>query len=250
MRRSPPVHSRSARLPSIIVQTESPSPASRSPMRARAALRALPIMGVGLSIIYLRVIRPWQLRWGATDDEVRRAMPGDEIIRHPTFNATRAVTVEAPASNVWPWIVQIGFGRAGWYAYDLLDNLGRPSAKQIIPQLQHIEAGQLIPFYQGIGAPEGVGLKVKAIEPGRWMLWWDDKSQDSTWAWVLYPIDRQQTRLVTRVRMRYRWTKPSILFNLLVEFADFIMMRRCLLGIKQRAQSLAPRGGTLLPQDE
>jgi hypothetical protein len=207
-------------------------------MRARGARSALPIVGIGVSV-YLRVIRPWQLRWGATDDEVRRAMPGDEIVARPTFNATRAVTVQAPPSMIWPWILQIGFGRAGWYAYDLLDNFGRPSAKHIIPEFQHLQAGDLVPMYQGIGAPEGVGLKVKAVEPERWILWWDDKTQDPTWTWALYPIDMQQTRLVTRVRMRYRWTKPTILFSLLVEFTDLVMMRKCLLGIKQRAESPA-----------
>lgn len=207
-------------------------------MRARAALGALPIIGIGVSV-YLQVIRPWQLRWGATDDEVRRAMPGDEIVTRPTFNATRAVTVEAPPSRIWPWIVQIGFGRAGWYTYDLLDNLGRPSATRIIPELQHLQAGDLVSFYQGIGAPEGVGLTVKALQPERWVLWWDDKTQDTTWMWALDPVDEQRTRLVTRVRMRYRWTRPSILFGLLVEFADLVMMRKCLLGIKQRTESLA-----------
>jgi len=166
-------------------------------------------------------------------------MPGDEIVARPTFNATRAVTVQAPPSRIWPWIVQIGFGKAGWYSYDLLDNFGRPSAKQIIPEFQHLQAGDLVPMYQGIGAPEGVGMKVKAIEPERWILWWDDNTQDTTWTWALYPTDRQQTRLVTRVRMRYRWTKPTILFSLLVEFTDLVMMRKCLLGIKQRAESPA-----------
>jgi hypothetical protein len=207
-------------------------------MRARGALRALPIVGIGVSV-YLQVIRPWQLRWGATDDEVHRAMPGDELVTRPTFNATRAVTVEAPPSLIWPWIVQLGFGKAGWYSYDLLDNFGRPSATRIIPELQHLQAGDVVPFYQGIGAPEGVGLKVKAIEPEQWVLWWDDKTQDTTWTWALYPIDQQRTRLITRVRMRDRWTKPTILFSLLVEFADLVMMRKCLLGIQQRAESLA-----------
>ena len=82
-------------------------------MRIRAALRILPILVIGAGV-YLRVIRPWQLRWGATDDEIRRAMPGDEIVTRPTFNATRAVTVDAPPSMIWPWILQIGFGKAGW----------------------------------------------------------------------------------------------------------------------------------------
>jgi hypothetical protein len=103
-------------------------------MRARAALRALPILGIGVRV-YLQLLRPWQLRWGATDDELRRAMPGDELVTRPSFNATRAVTVQAQPSVIWPWIVQIGFGRAGWYSYDLLDNLGRPSARRIIAEL-------------------------------------------------------------------------------------------------------------------
>ena len=149
-------------------------------MPTRAALRTLAILGAGLSV-YLRVIRPWQLRWGATDDEVRRTMPGDEIVTRPTFNATRAVIVDASPSTIWPWIVQIGFGKAGWYTYDLLDNFGRPSARHIIPELQHLQVGDLIPMYRGIGAPEGVGMKVKAVEPEQWMLWWDDKTQDTTW---------------------------------------------------------------------
>jgi hypothetical protein len=207
-------------------------------MRPRAPLTTLPILGIGLGV-YLRVIRPWQLRWGATDDEVRRTMPGDELVARPTFNATRAVTVQAPPSLIWPWIVQIGFGRAGWYSYDLLDNFGRPSATRITSDLQHLRPGDVVPFYQGIGAPEGVGLKVKAVEPEQWVLWWDDKTHDTTWAWGLYPVDEQRTRLITRVRMRYRWTEPSILFSLLIEFADLMMMRKCLLSIKQRAERLA-----------
>jgi hypothetical protein len=125
-------------------------------MHTQAALRALPILGIGLGV-YLRVIRPWQLRWGATDDEVRRVMPGDEIVARPTFNGTRAVTVAAPPSLIWPWIVQIGFSRAGWYSYDLLDNVGRPSATRIIPELQHLQPGDVVPIYRGIGAPQGSG---------------------------------------------------------------------------------------------
>ena len=95
-------------------------------MRVRAVLRTLRIIGIGVSV-YLRVIRPWQLRWGATDDELRRAMPGDEIVTCPTFNATRAVTVQAPPSMIWPWIVQIGFGKAGWYTYDCSTTSGGPA---------------------------------------------------------------------------------------------------------------------------
>lgn len=180
---------------------------------------------------YVRFLRPWQLRWGATDDEVVRAMPGDDMVAHPTFNATRALTIQARPEEIWPWLAQVGVTRAGWYSYDWLDNLGRPSAERIHPEWQRMTVGDLIPV-----SPDGkVGMWVKAVEPNRWMLWWD-KQGDTTWYWGLYPPDARRTRLLTRVRMRYRWISPVILFDLLVEFTDIIMMRKCLLGIKRRAE--------------
>lgn len=82
----------------------------------------IPILLVFTLPLYLLWIRPWQLRWGATDEEVNRAMPGDDIVRRPTFNATRGVTVHARPEDLWPWMVQIGCMRAGWYSYDWIDN--------------------------------------------------------------------------------------------------------------------------------
>ena len=195
-------------------------------------------IGVGLAalaavaaVTYLRFIRPWQLRWGATNAEVARAMPGDDVVKFPTFNATRGVTIQTRPEEIWPWLLQIGVTRAGWYSYDLFDNLGKPSAERIIPELQHVAVGDVIPM-----SPDGKqGLRVKDFEANQWMLWWDNKG-DSTWYWGLYPQDDSQTRLITRVRMHYRWLKPSILFSLLVEFTDIAMMRKCMLGIKQRAE--------------
>jgi len=189
------------------------------------------VLGTILFGVYLRFIRPWQLRWGATDEEVERAMPGDDVVKHPTFNATRGVTVQARPEEIWPWLLQMGVTRAGWYSYDLFDNLGKPSAERIIPELQHVEVGDVIPM-----SPDGKqGLWVKDFEPNQWMLWWDNKG-DSTWYWGLYPQDESHTRLITRVRLCYRWTKPSILFSMLVEFTDIVMMRKCMLGIKWRVE--------------
>ena len=82
--------------------------------------------------------RRWHLQWGATDQELAMALPGDEMVQRPHFNFTRAVTIQARPEEIWPWLVQIGYGRAGWYSYDLLDNLGRPSAERIIPELQQL----------------------------------------------------------------------------------------------------------------
>jgi hypothetical protein len=195
-------------------------------------------IGIGLAAmgavslgVYLRFIRPWQLRWGATGEEVARAMPGDDVVKPPTFNATRAVTIQAQPEEIWPWLVQIGVTRAGWYSYDWLDNLGRPSAQRILPQFQHVAVGDVIPM-----SPDGKqGMVVKDFEANQWMLWWDNQG-DATWYWGLYPQDDSRTRLITRVRMHYRWLEPSILFSLLVEFTDIVMMRKCMLSIKQRTE--------------
>ena len=194
---------------------------------------AIVIVGLGFFGLY----RPWQLRWGATREEVARSMPGDEVVPRPTFNTTRAVTVRAKPKDIWPWIVQIGFGRGGWYSYDLLDNLGHHSAERIVPEFQHIEAGDLIPM----GPGEDSGIWVKEFVPNRWMLWWNKKNELSTWVWALDPMPDGSTRLVTRVRSRSSWGHPisAFVWLLMLEVADFPMMRKCLLSIKRRAEALA-----------
>jgi hypothetical protein len=180
--------------------------------------------------------RPWQMNWGATAEEVARSMPGDEVVPFPTFNATRAVTIEAPPEVIWPWIAQIGFGRAGWYSYDLLDNLGRHSAENLIPELQQIAVGDPIPM----GPGGSTGAWVKDFEVDRSILWWHQKTKQSTWVWTLDPMPDGTTRLVTRIRSRSTWRHPSTVMWLpIVEVADFPMMRKCLLGIKRRAERLA-----------
>ena len=187
----------------------------------------LAALGAVLFGVYFRFIRPWQLRWGATDEEVARAMSGDEVVKQPTFNATRAVTIQARPEEIWPWLVQIGCKRAGWYSYDWIDNLGIPSANRIVPELQHLEVGDLIPF-----SPDGKqGMWVKAFERNRWLLWWDKKG-DATWYWGLYPFEESQTRLITRNRVRYTWTLPWVIYYLLLDFGDIVMIRKCMLGIK------------------
>jgi hypothetical protein len=174
---------------------------------------------------------PWQLRWGATDAEVKRSMPGDEIVSKPSFNATRAVTIHAPAQNIYPWIVQMDVTQAGWYSYDLLDNLGRRSAESLLPEHQNIQIGDLIPI-----SPDGKqGMWVKYFRKNKWMLWWDKKG-DTTWIWEIHPEGENQFRLITRIRVKYRLFSSAVLFNLLTEFFDLLMMRKSMLGIKRRAE--------------
>lgn len=180
--------------------------------------------------------RAWHLRWGATDAEVDGLMPGDEIVPNASFNATRAITIAAPIERVWPWLVQMGYRRAGFYTYDLLDNAGYASADRILMQFQQPKIGDWIPMTRNVNAT--TAFKVKAFLTNRWLLW---AKPDSTWAWTLTPLAEGRTRLVTRLKQRYPWEAPAMaLFTLLLlEFGDFPMMRRMLQGIKVRAEAMA-----------
>ena len=189
-----------------------------------------------IAMAFIGLYRPWHLKWGATREELARSMTGDDIVQRPAFNATRVVSIDARPEDIWPWIAQIGFGRAGWYSYDLFDNLGRHSSERIVPELQHLEVGDLVP----LGPGEGSGMFVKELVLNRSMLWWTGKDGQTTWAWGLYPTSGGATRLVTRVRAPFSWRQPvSAVWILLDEVADFPMMRKCLLGIKRRAEAQA-----------
>jgi hypothetical protein len=96
----------------------------------KRALAGAALLG-GLTAAYVGFIRPRQMRWGATDEEATRTLPHDDLVPDPTWNSTRAITVEATPEQIWPWLVQVGWGRAGYYGYDLIDNGGKPSAWEI-----------------------------------------------------------------------------------------------------------------------
>jgi len=181
--------------------------------------------------------RRWHRHWGSTAAERAGAMPGDELLRRAQFRATRAVTIAAPPQVVWPWLVQVGALRAGWYSNDLLDNLGHPSATTIVPELQHLEIGQWVPMAPSGPPASSNAFRVHSFEVDRWLLW---TKPDSTWAWRLTPTS-QCTRLVTRVRAVYDWRHPlsALLGVVLLEFGDFAMQRRMLRGIKARAEAMA-----------
>jgi hypothetical protein len=185
--------------------------------------------------------RRWHLRWGATDDEVHGSMPGDEIVASPSFNATRAITIDAPPELVWPWIVQMGYRRAGFYTYALLDNAGYDSADRILEEYQPPRIGDWVPMAKQVN--ETTAFRVQAFELNRWLLW---EKPDSTWAWKLLPLDGGCTRLILRLKARYAWERPgsAILTLILLEFGDFPMMRRVLQGIKVRAERMTAARST------
>lgn len=187
---------------------------------------------VALVVIYYLWVRPWQLRWGASDEEYTKSMPGDDIVQHPHFAATRAVNVEAPPEAIWPWIRQMGYGRAGWYSYDFIDHLGKPSSWSILPEFQNLKVGDDIPFTPW----NWLGMRVLAIEENHMI--WQDRQDGGTWLWFLEATDENHTRLITHRRVRYKWFSAWVVYLLVQDVADIIMMRKCMLGIKARAEKL------------
>jgi hypothetical protein len=180
----------------------------------------------------------WRLRgpiltWGATEEEARSRLPGDELLEDADGVATRAIAIEAPVSAVWPWLVQIGPSpRGGAYTYDWIENLlglNMHSADQLLPEFQHPKIGDTI----GYGTNR---MRLELIDPGRAFAW---RSEDGNWVWSF--VVREQdgvTRLISRNRFRLP-TLAARLGMLLMEPASLVMERKMLIGIKQRAERLA-----------
>jgi hypothetical protein len=118
-------------------------------------------------VVYAVVLRPRMVRWGASDDEVARSFPGEELVPDGTRAATMAITIEAPPSEVWPWLVQMGWGRAGWYSWDRLDNGGRPSAHELHSEWQDLSVGDHLAAWSPGGAVNA--WEVAALEPERFL---------------------------------------------------------------------------------
>jgi len=178
--------------------------------------------------LFYWVYRPWQLTWGATSEEISRGMPGDEIVEKPSFNATRGVTVNAPPEHIWPWIVQIGYKKAGFYSWDVLDNDGVASAERIIAEYQQLKLGDAVPLSRDSSAT------VAGLERPKELVLVFPPDTPATWAWALYPIDSTRTRLVTRLRVR----PGSMRAQFMLDAFEIVMMRKHLLGIKRRAERL------------
>ncbi|UBU18293.1 hypothetical protein [Nonomuraea gerenzanensis] len=184
---------------------------------------------------YLLLIRPWQLRWGATREEARAPMPGDEIAPRAHLQATRAITIDAPPKEVWPWLVQMGgYTRAGWYSYDRIDNAGRPSAGRIVPELQDLQVGDVMPT-----APDGSGFTVERIDPPSTLVLSIHAYEGTVSCCVTLRESGDGSRLVLRLRVRARPTLRGLAFLALMETGDFVMMRKQLLTIRARAEGAA-----------
>jgi hypothetical protein len=179
------------------------------------------------------LLRRRHLTWGATTAEVAAAMPGDELLPRAQYRTTRAITIDATPAEVWPWLVQVGYRRAGWYAGDLLDNFARPSVQRIVPELQDIHVGQWLSM---VPKPsERTAFLVDSFAEPSWLLW---RTPNRSWGWRLVPLEGGRTRLITRLTTLYEWRRPLALGTVvLMECADFPMMRRMLRGIRDRAEA-------------
>jgi hypothetical protein len=209
-------------------------------MRRRYVTSVIAIGGAAAA--YIRLARPRQLRWGATNQESDGSLPGDDLIANPDLTATRAITVHTSADQVWPWIAQLGQGRGGFYSYDVLENLvgcDIHSADQIVPEWQAITVGGQVKLH-----PE-VGLDVAVVEPGRTLVLRGGVPMgaapppyDFTWTFVLQEQPEGTTRLLVRERYAYtqRWA-PLLVEPVAV--VAFVMSQRMLRGIRDRAE----RGG-------
>jgi len=190
--------------------------------------------GVGLGILavvvalYLLVVKPWHMRWGATDNEVARTMPGDELIPS-AGSATRAITIDATPEAVWPWLVQLGYGKAGWYSYDWIDNDFRPSADRILPEFQDLRPGDKI-----LMMPE-MGFVVESVDKPRSIV---SVLEDGSTSWCLslYPQRGGSTRLVSRWRPKLEMTPAAFFLIVLSEPGTFIMEQRMLRTIRDRVE--------------
>lgn len=179
------------------------------------------------------------LGWGATPEERRRPLPGDDLIPRPDLRATRAVTVRAAGEHVWPWIAQLGQGKGGFYSYDFLENLAGcdiHSASAIVPEWQHPGVGDAVRLH-----PQSA-LEVAAIEPGRWLVLRGGVPMgaapppfDFTWAFVVEEEPGGTTRLLVRERYGYRRRWVGLLVEP-VELVSFLMTQKMLRGIRDRAE--------------
>jgi hypothetical protein len=206
-------------------------------------------------------------RWGIDSAEATKELPGDELVAQAEAIDTRGIDIDAPPADVWPWLVQMGYGRAGWYSYDELD-MDRPSADRIVPELQQLEVGRVLPTHPG------GGFEVRILEPEQALVLYADRALvtaqaeatpkgletattnvraagayldasmpgdfQASWAFVLEPRPEGRTRLIERFRghmepIEGRPTPPAIAGKALL-FGLFVMVRRQMLGIRDRAE--------------
>jgi hypothetical protein len=245
-----------------------------------AMLKRLFVLGAavaaaGAAVAYVQG-RALYKTWGVDPDEQDKPLPGDDIVPDAEAVLTRGIDIAAPPEQVWPWLVQMGYGRAGWYSYDQLD-MNKPSADRIIPELQSLALGDIVPTHPG------GGFEVKALEDGRVLVLYTDRAQmeaqkastpegldeasanvkatgmyldanmrgefKASWAFALEPKPDGGTRLIERFRGWMPATEPGTPgfvpppARSMLLFGIFVMVRKQMLGIRDRAEGRAVKTG-------
>jgi hypothetical protein len=215
----------------------------------KIALGAIALEAFGAA--YSFVLLPRLRRWGATADEVSRPLPGDDLIREPLYATTHGITVQAPAEAVFPWLVQIGQNRGGFYSYDFLENLLRldiHSAEHIHPEWQDLQPGS---DYMSLDPDETMKLTITELDPPRAFVVRTGGPDEApapagdffkgeiaaSWAFIVEPLSSSSCRLLIRWRASWRETVPAaIARSFLLEPAHFMMERGMLRGVRARAE--------------
>jgi hypothetical protein len=191
------------------------------------------LVGVA-ALAYFRFVRDWHLHWGATADEAHGEVAGDDLMPAPDIVSTRVVEIDAPPAAIWPWLVQMGPGRGGAYTYDWIERrlgIDIQNTDHIIPEFQHLKVGDEIPM-------PGYTMRVERLDPQRAMV---VRSSNHAWVWSfeLRPV-AGHTRLISRNRFDAAAlpVKDKLAYPL-IEPGSWVMERKMLLTIKQRAERLS-----------
>jgi hypothetical protein len=205
-------------------------------------------VAIASTVLANPLLRGFYRKWGATEHETHKPLPGDELIPNPRMQYTRAISIKAPPERVWPWLIQIGYGRAGWYSYDVLEDMvgagafvDGESSERVVPELQDLKLGDKIALH------EELAFRVHSIEPPRTLLLSDiresgpDDFMQCSWAFVLEDPEPPElvggTRLLIRWRLDYAPSRSNdLIWKAFVEPINFVMERKMMLGLKHRAE--------------
>lgn len=198
------------------------------------------VCGICVALVGLAIYASWQVRASSPEKSARLA--GDQLILYPVGSVNHAITIRRPPHNVWPWLVQMGAERAGWYSYDFIDNGGHASAERIVPEYQKIAVGAIYPALPGARDV----FVVAQYEPEKslvlaWRL--PNGKYQTTWCFALEPLGTDQTRLIVRGRVAgnyHPYGLPQWVALPVGRMAHFIMERKQLTGIARRAESAPP----------
>lgn len=215
------------------------------------AVAAVPLLAL---VAYRRAFVPWHRRWGATDDEVHEPLPGDELVAEPASQVTRAITVAASPEDIWPWIVQIGADRGGFYSYDWAENLlglGIHSADTVVGEWQERHVGDLVYadargqagwYVMDVRPNDSLVLKVGDVTLGRPCDRQEGAGWEFSWTFAVREGPDGKCRLLVRERVGFRNGLVRLLMAP-VGTVSFVMTRKMLRGVKARAEGQRPSHG-------